>query len=53
MALILPVKGISPTMGNDCFIAPNATMVGDVVWVTKVLCIKPQIREKKSFAEII
>ena len=31
MALILPVKGISPTMGNDCFIAPNATIVGDVV----------------------
>ena len=31
MALILPVNGISPTMGNDCFIAPNATMVGDVV----------------------
>ena len=31
MALTLPVKGISPTMGNDCFIAPNATIVGDVV----------------------
>jgi len=31
VALILPVKGISPTMGNDCFIAPNATIVGDVV----------------------
>ena len=31
MALILPVKGISPTMGNDCFIAPNATLVGEVV----------------------
>ena len=31
MALILPVNGISPTMGNDCFIAPNATIVGDVV----------------------
>jgi len=31
VALILPVNGISPTMGNDCFIAPNATIVGDVV----------------------
>jgi carbonic anhydrase/acetyltransferase-like protein (isoleucine patch superfamily) len=29
--LILPVKGILPTMGNNCFIAPNATIVGDVV----------------------
>ncbi len=31
MALILPVKGISPTLGTDCFVAPNATIVGDVV----------------------
>lgn len=31
MSLILPVNGISPLMGNDCFIAPNATIVGDVV----------------------
>ena len=31
MPVILPVKGISPQMGNDCFIAPNATIVGDVV----------------------
>lgn len=31
MPLILPVKNISPTWGNDCFIAPNATLVGDVV----------------------
>lgn len=30
MALILPVNGISPQFGNDCFIAPNATIVGDV-----------------------
>jgi carbonic anhydrase/acetyltransferase-like protein (isoleucine patch superfamily) len=30
MALILPVKGISPTMGQDCYLAPNATIVGDV-----------------------
>lgn len=31
MPYILPVKGILPIMGNDCFIAPNATIVGDVV----------------------
>jgi carbonic anhydrase/acetyltransferase-like protein (isoleucine patch superfamily) len=31
MPVILPVKGILPEMGNDCFIAPNATIVGDVV----------------------
>ena len=31
MAVILPVNGISPSFGNDCFIAPNATIVGDVV----------------------
>ncbi|SEW08238.1 Carbonic anhydrase or acetyltransferase, isoleucine patch superfamily [Chitinophaga sp. YR573] len=31
MPYILPVKGILPVMGNDCFIAPNATIVGDVV----------------------
>ena len=31
MAVILPVKGISPTIPEGCFIAPNATIVGDVV----------------------
>jgi carbonic anhydrase/acetyltransferase-like protein (isoleucine patch superfamily) len=31
MAIILPVEGISPEFGADCFIAPNATIVGDVV----------------------
>jgi carbonic anhydrase/acetyltransferase-like protein (isoleucine patch superfamily) len=30
MPVILPVKGVSPTLGNNCFIAPNATIVGDV-----------------------
>ena len=30
MALILPVEDKSPEWGNDCFIAPNATIVGDV-----------------------
>ncbi|HMO31618.1 MAG TPA: gamma carbonic anhydrase family protein [Lacibacter sp.] len=31
MALILPVEGVSPQFGNDCFLAPNATVVGDVI----------------------
>jgi carbonic anhydrase/acetyltransferase-like protein (isoleucine patch superfamily) len=31
MAVILPVKGVLPVMGNNCFVAPNATIVGDVI----------------------
>lgn len=31
MSYILPVKGILPAMGENCFIAPNATIVGDVI----------------------
>lgn len=31
MPVILPVRGIHPELGNDCFIAPNATIVGDVI----------------------
>ncbi len=31
MSYILPVKGVLPTMGDNCFIAPNATIVGDVI----------------------
>jgi len=31
MGLILPVNGILPRWGKDCFIAPNATLTGDVV----------------------
>lgn len=31
MALILPVHGISPQFGDHCYLAPNATVVGDVV----------------------
>jgi len=31
MATILPVEGVSPKFGNRCFVAPNATVVGDVV----------------------
>lgn len=30
MPVILPVKGISPVFGENCFIAPNATIVGEV-----------------------
>lgn len=30
MALILPVNNITPKFGNNCFVAPNATIVGDV-----------------------
>lgn len=44
MPILLPVKGISPSFGNDCFIAENATIVGDVVcgdqcsfWFTAVV----------------
>lgn len=35
MACILPVKGVMPTLGEDCFLAPNATVVGDVVMGTQ------------------
>ncbi|MNU21966.1 2,3,4,5-tetrahydropyridine-2,6-dicarboxylate N-acetyltransferase [compost metagenome] len=31
MAVILPVKGISPEIPESVFIAPNATIVGDVI----------------------
>ncbi|OCX50555.1 gamma carbonic anhydrase family protein [Mucilaginibacter sp. PPCGB 2223] len=31
MPLILPVKDKNPAWGKDCFIAENATVVGDVV----------------------
>src|ERR1700709_2762819 len=44
MPTILPVKDKSPSWGNDCFIAPNATIVGDVemgdncsVWFNAVI----------------
>lgn len=30
MATILHVEGKYPTFGSDCFVAPNATIVGDV-----------------------
>ncbi len=31
MSVILPVKGVMPQISADCFVAPNATIVGDVV----------------------
>lgn len=31
MALIKPVRGIHPTFGANCFLADNATVVGEVV----------------------
>ncbi|MFD0795335.1 gamma carbonic anhydrase family protein [Mucilaginibacter litoreus] len=31
MPVILPVKDKFPQLGDECFIAPNATIVGDVV----------------------
>ena len=31
MALIIPLRGIEPQIGRDCFLAENATVVGDVV----------------------
>ncbi len=44
MAFIIPVRGFTPKMGRDCFIAPTATLVGDVtigdecsVWFNTVL----------------
>ena len=44
MALILPVKGNSPVIGSNCFIAENATIVGEVslgdncsVWFNAVI----------------
>ena len=44
MPLILPVKGISPEIKSSCFIAENATIVGDVklgsecsIWFTAVI----------------
>jgi carbonic anhydrase/acetyltransferase-like protein (isoleucine patch superfamily) len=35
MALIKKVNGISPLIGEDCFLADNATVVGDVVMGNK------------------
>lgn len=44
MALILPLRGFTPKIGRDCFLAENATIVGDVeigdecsIWFNTVL----------------
>jgi carbonic anhydrase/acetyltransferase-like protein (isoleucine patch superfamily) len=31
MTLIKPVKGVYPKFGNDCYLAENSTIVGDVI----------------------
>ncbi len=31
MALLKPVNGIHPKIGNDCYLAENSTIVGDVI----------------------
>ena len=31
MALILPVEDKIPQFGSNCFLAPNATVIGDVI----------------------
>ena len=31
MAHIIPLRGKTPVIGNDCFIAETATIIGDVV----------------------
>lgn len=31
MALIVEVRGFKPQIGNDCFVAENATIIGDTV----------------------
>ncbi len=31
MALIKPVKGVAPAFGDNCYLAENATIVGDVI----------------------
>ncbi len=31
MALIKPIRGIQPTFGDNCYLADNATIIGDVV----------------------
>jgi len=44
MALIKSVRGFTPEIGNDCFLAENATIIGDVkigdgcsIWFNAVL----------------
>ena len=30
MALIIPVRDKTPQLGPNCFVAPNATLIGDI-----------------------
>lgn len=38
MALIKSVRGFTPEIGENCFLADNATIVGDVKWGVTVVC---------------
>ncbi|MGB3548147.1 MAG: gamma carbonic anhydrase family protein [Saprospiraceae bacterium] len=31
MPLIIPINSVTPEWGDDCFLAPNATLIGDLV----------------------
>ena len=31
MALIIPLRGFTPEIGKDCFLAENATIIGDTI----------------------
>ena len=44
MALIIPLRGYTPVIGRDCFLAENASVIGDVtmgdecsIWFNTVL----------------
>lgn len=44
MALIIPLRGVTPKIGRDCFLAENASVIGDVemgdecsIWFNTVL----------------
>ena len=32
MALIKSVRGFTPQIGENCYLADNATIIGDVLW---------------------
>ena len=37
MALIKSVRGFTPQIGNDCYLADNATIIGDVIMGQKIV----------------
>ena len=58
MAIIMHVEGVYPKFGNDCFIAPNATIAGDVetgndcsIWFNAV--VRGDVNSIKPYAAII